>query len=64
MNYHYILKGEYLDVDKIIDREFQDIIDYTPEKNVYSDLGNFIARTSILNELAGFFFCDFSKAGA
>lgn len=65
INTHFILKGENLHADKIINRVLQDIIDYTPEKNAYSDLGNFIARTSpIRSELAGSFSCDFSEDGS
>lgn len=49
-------------MDEIIDREFQDIIDYKPEKNAYSNLGNFIARTSsVLSELARYFFVTFLR---
>lgn len=54
-----ILKGEYLDMDDIIDRLFQHIIDYTPKRIAYFDLENITPMTSsIVIELAGssFFF--------
>lgn len=35
-----------IDMDEIIGRVFQYIIEYPPEKNGYSDLGNIIARTT------------------
>lgn len=60
----YILK-EYLDVNEIVDRLFQNIIDYTPEKNAYSDIGIFITRSSsIRSEFSQILFCDFSEDGS
>lgn len=65
-NYQYVLYilKEYLDVYEIVDRLFQNIIDYTPEKNAYSGIGIFITRSSsILSEFSRILFCDFSEDG-
>lgn len=52
-------------MDEIVDRVFQDIIDYTHEKNAYSDLENITSRSSsILSMLAGSFFRDVSLDGS
>ena len=58
-----VLKKEYLDVNDITDKIFQDIIDFSPKRECsYADLGGFISRTaSILEELASSLDCNFSE---